>query len=292
MRPDADLLSNEVDALIEQWSAEEQALFSELYEDAGSELQRELLLRVVAARHSPAEVHAFADEIRGFDDEQLYDVCTVSAATPNVPVTHRFRAEADPLFAMEVNGHSLTPRLEDDAGPAYSTRPRFRAPPALMVAPPAPRVGAPPKPSFEAESRGEDRSTVSRVTAAPKRSSSPLNEAVRSLGLSYREQKVDRGELTLERALELAASALGKGIPIPVMLGRKVGELGRQVLMLQVSPSGKVRAFQLHDPLSQETVWAHERDLLRRTELPFDAKTFRRITAVSLPVAPSRAPVR
>lgn len=312
-----DPLRREVDELLEEWTRADRHLFDELLEDAGTELQREMLLRVVAARHTPAEAHAFADDIRAMSDQRIFDLCTVSLSAPNVPVTHRLRAEADPLFAMELNGHRLSPRLEDDPGPAYDMggtgpRPRFKPPPALMIQPPPPRVGPAPRVFEEESSTARGRPLDSRrelgasgaqvpsrtklsdeANARPATggaSTSLINEAVKALGLVYREHLVDTGELTLERALEHAAQALARGVPVPVTLGRKAGELGRQALMLQLSVSGKVRVFQLHDPFSHETVWAHERDLLGRAELPFDSRAWRRITAVALPVNAAREP--
>lgn len=75
------------------------------------------------------------------------------------------------------------------------------------------------------------------------------------------------------------------------MLGSTPGERGRDALILQVSQTGRTRAFQLHDPSAEQTVWVNERDLLGRVELPFGAKFWRRITAISLPeTSGARAP--
>ena len=74
-----------------------------------------------------------------------------------------------------------------------------------------------------------------------------------------------------------------RGVPIPIVLGPSPGEYRRYALILQVSTTGKSRAFQLHDPFTQETVWVNEGDLFARTELPFATKTHRRITAIALP---------
>ncbi|MBX5481805.1 MAG: hypothetical protein IRZ16_08175 [Myxococcaceae bacterium] len=306
-------MTSEVEALLEEWRPSDRKLLGELLEDARTELQREMIHRVVVARHACAEVHAFADTIRALDDEALYQQCTIDPRRTDVPVTARFRAEADPLYAMELNGHLLPPS-DDDPGPVYGVvpraRPAFRAPPALLLPPEPPRVGAPPKPSFDSESSsararplathlelgasGEDvpsvrRSPTARASGADAGANvEALNEALRGLGLSFRDHEVDTRELPLEHALELAAQALQNGIPVPVTLGREKGDRGRQVLMLQVTPPGRTRAFQLHDPFAHETVWAHEKDLLSRAELPFDHKQWRRITAIALPNHPKR----
>ncbi len=310
----ADFLQTESDARLEGWRASERSLFEELMQDARSALQRELLLRVVAARHTPAEVHAFADEIRPLDDAQLYAACTVDPRTvrrtrtgEEMTVAQRLRAEADPLYAFELQGRRLSPRLEDDPGPAYEAeggrpRPGFRAPPALFATPAestsfeaslargSPLRGRELGASREAPSYTRTGGQkVERGTAASAGSGplAPLDAAVAGLGLSFRDEPVDGGKLTLEKALELAARALEGGFVVPASLGRKAGESGRQVLLLQVvtTPAKRTRAFQLHDPFSGETVWANERDLLARTELPFASKQWRRITRVFLPVA-------
>jgi hypothetical protein len=112
------------------------------------------------------------------------------------------------------------------------------------------------------------------------------SEAARSLGLLFREEAIDGPRLSLEKALERAIEALSRNFVVPAAIGPEVGEFRRDVLILQVQPAGKGRSFQLHDPFAGETVWAHEKDLLARLELPFKDKRNRRITAMSFPVAP------
>ena len=74
-----------------------------------------------------------------------------------------------------------------------------------------------------------------------------------------------------------------RGLPVPLSLGAGAQKYSRYALILQVAPAGTSRAFQLHDPVSKETVWANEGDLLGRNELPFSNKSLRRITAIALP---------
>ncbi|HVE87741.1 MAG TPA: hypothetical protein VND93_33015, partial [Myxococcales bacterium] len=78
----------------------------ELLEDAGSELQREMLNRAVATGHSPTELHSFGDSIRGISDQQLFRLCTppedMPARTPE-QMEIRLRAEADPILAFRLN---------------------------------------------------------------------------------------------------------------------------------------------------------------------------------------------
>jgi hypothetical protein len=115
-----------------------------------------------------------------------------------------------------------------------------------------------------------------------------LNEASQSLGLVYREQAVDGpSQPKLEELLALAAQALQRGLPVAVALGPAPGSDRRLALLLQVQSSGKSRAFQLFDVLSQEIAWINEGDLLARSELPFSSKSNRRITRVAVPTSRS-----
>jgi hypothetical protein len=306
-----DLLSTEARDQLSRWKPEDQQLFAELLQDAPSELQQEMLKRALAAGHRPAELHAFSDEIRPLSDEEVFDACTLSdEANANAArsVVMRLRAESDPIYGFELNGHALTPQPEVNLGPGYELGPRGKPAPGLMV-PVAHSPVAPQPRGFEAESsvaRGKKLdlndlgvSAGARVRpppAAPAASSGTqastegrfaedlMNEAVRALGVSFREQAVDGPQLKLEKAIEAAHAALMKGVPVPVILGPSPGEYRRYALMLQVQTTGKSRAFQMHDPFTQETVWVNEGDLLARTELPFATKTHRRITAIALPI--------
>ncbi len=317
-----DALSEEALEKLGAWPAKARALFQELVEDAQSEMQRELLQRAVAAGHTPAEIHAFADELRGLEDEEAFDACTLDADAPDgYTVVQLLRAEADPLYAYELKGHSLSP-ADDDEGAGPPTQELESLP---YVAPPAaPTSGAHKRPSFDSGpgdqsvSKGRPlgfeatQSTSGRhpkvdlndlgqsIGATPRArpASGPtlpapvanklmedlLNEAARGLGVTYREQDVDDGQLTLEAALATAAGAVGRGIPVPIALGPAIAQHRRLALMLQTSMSSGKRAWQLYDPFSGELYWVSEGDLLSRTELPFSIKTNRRITRVALPM--------
>lgn len=303
---DAYLAELTPDALeqLEAWEEAEQALFHELLEDAGSELQRELLGRALAAGHDVKALHAFSDALRPLSDEAAFEACTLSdtGAASARTVVARLRAEADPLFAFEANGHvKASAAAADDDDEEDSVIARRRSIPASLLAPvEPPRYARPPRPSFEEESRTtlprasrdtDDEHSRASATAGTGRpyATELYTEATRGLGLTYREEAVDSPRLPLEKALERVVEALQRNVLVPAVIGPEVGDLRRDVLFLQVQPAGKGRSFQLHDPAAGETVWAHERDLLARLELPFTDKRNRRITAVSLPSASPRA---
>jgi hypothetical protein len=290
------LVSSEALEHLQQWPQGARQLFDELMEDAGSGLQRELLQRAVAAAHSPAEVHAFADELRGLSDEAAFSACTLGEVPKGYSVVQLLRAEADPIFAFELNGGRLEPndahaqRVQgkeevsevservDALSAGLSSRRRGK--PALFDAQspggfgaararrPMPRVGA----------LGEPRAGKElRFIAA-------LTEATSSLDVDWREIDIDtEGGISIAEALEAAAVALSQGLPVPCLIGPSPRQHRRFVVLLQLSTSGKSRAWQLFDPMSSELVWVNEADLLAKLELPFANTMNRRLTRVVLP---------
>jgi hypothetical protein len=289
-------LSDDALEQLERWSSKARELFTELLDDAPSDLQRELLQRAVTAKHTPAEVHAFADAIRGLDDDQVYAACTLEEAAPHdYTVGQLLRAEADPLFAYELRGGALDPG--DDAPAPPTVELELSAPPRLdpLIAPPR-RKGA-----FEADSRDVAPQPVARKAAppppapsAPGRAAAQLDatplaedllaEATRGLAVSWREHDVDApGGLSVSEAINAAADALGRGLPVPCVIGPAPGAHRRFIVLLQLSQSGRTRAFQLYDPTSREVCWANEGDLELGRELPFVNKVNRRLTRVALP---------
>ena len=274
-----DALKEEALEKLEGWSAQARQLFEELVEDAASEMQRELLQRAVAAGHSPAEIHAFADELRALPDPEAFDACTLGSDAPKgYTVEQLLRAEADPLYAYELKGHSLSPA--DDHGVPHSE-------PSLRPGPP-PRFDRPPPSALKELGQSVDAIPgAARAAPALKLMEDLLNESAHRLGVVYLEQDVDDANLTLESALVKAAAAIGRGIVIPIALGPAAGHHRRLAILLQLSTFSGKRAWQIYDPFSGERVWVSEGDLLARTELPFSIKTNRRITRIALPLATS-----
>lgn len=313
-----DLVSAEARARVDAWTERSRDLFTELLEDATSDLQRELLNRAVAAGHTAAEVHAFADALRGVPDAEVFDKCTIDRDIgPDYSMEQLLKAEADPLFAFtlkggEISPSDMVPRLPDSMLPyVRPSAPGPRGPPKFdETTDPGVRVRRPA--GFDAKDDGALKKTAAAASrelgasadAAPlvKPTSGPhaavapagagpvvaqdlLNEAMRSLGVTYREQAVDGvGQLKLEEVMTQALSALQRGLPVPVALGPNPGQDRRLALFLQVQVSGKSRAYQLYDVLSQELAWINEGDLFARAELPFASKHNRRITRIALPV--------
>lgn len=313
-----DALCEEAREKLGSWPAKSRELFKELVEDASTEMQRELLQRAVAAGHSPAEIHAFADELRVLPDEEAFEACTLDAAAPEgYTVVQLLRAEADPLYAYELKGHTLSPADEvsgQAASPmslpyvvpltSFRARPNFDSGSNPKLARPGPPPGFASDGASGRHKRVDPNDLGQSVDAVPRArpSSGPvaavpaaapvtgarlvedlLNEAVRGLGITFKEQDVDEGTLPLEAALVTAATAVGRGIPVPVALGPALGQHRRLALLLQTSMSTGNRAWQLYDPHSGELYWVSEADLLSRSELPFAIKTNRRITRVALP---------
>lgn len=300
-------VSDEATDQLAQWPARARELFEELLDDAGSDLQREFIQRAVAAAHTPAEVHAFADELRAMSDEEAYEACTLDESAPrDYTVTQLLRAEADPLFAFELMGGTIEPNEDQSSagfapprGPLPTLELEVIAPSDAVAAAVAKRKSSD---SFEAESqearpRKLDWNDLHHAKPAqPKKDTGPassggqrflenlLAEATRGLAISWKEQDLDvPGGLTLADALASAAGALSRGIPVPCAVGPAPGDHRRFIVLMQLNTSGKARAWQLYDPFSSELLWANEGDLLAKAELPFANKVNRRLTRIVLP---------
>jgi hypothetical protein len=298
-------MSSEARTHLERWPDRARKLFGELLDDAGSDLQRELLQRAVAAGHTAAEVHAFADELRSMSDEQAFEACTLSDEHPEYySVAQLLHAQADPLFAFELRGGTIDPAEDTMTGSRAAPRPLSPEElAAQMVTQPVDLVTLRAARGFEADSKGASpllRPSAPASRARAIRALEPelgervgealitdlLEEATRPFSLSWRERDVDApGGLTMPEALEGASQALARGVPVPFALGPKVLQHRRLVLALQQSTAGKTKAWQLYDPLSRELVWTNEGDLLLARELPFANKAHRRITRVALPTS-------
>ncbi len=295
-------VSEEAQDQLAQWPATARALFLELLDDAGSDLQREFIQRAVAAAHSPAEVHAFADELRSLSDEEAYEKCTLDESAPrDYTVAQLLRAEADPLFAFELMGGTIEPNEESSPG---FIPPRSRAPATTTLADDLAVAVAKKKSSdsFESEPVGarprkldwndlpSTRPAQQKKEAGPASSNGTrflenlLAEATRGLSLAWKEQDVDvPGGLTMADALASAAGALSRGIPVPCAVGPAPGDHRRFIVLMQLNTSGPSRAWQLYDPFTSELLWANEGDLLGKSELPFANKQNRRLTRIVLP---------
>jgi hypothetical protein len=301
------VLSDEANQQLAQWPPRARALLDELFDDAGSDLQREFIQRAIAAAHTPAEVHAFADELRSMTDEEAYERCTLEDAAPeDYTVTQLLRAEADPLFAFELLGGTIEPN-EGDA-PITAPRPTLELEVPTtgenvmdLVAPAVAKkkssdsfesalpVGGRPK-KLDWNDLGHAKPPPPKKDAGPPTTGgtrfleSLLAEATRGLSIAWREQDVDvPGGLTMADALASAAGALSRGIPVPCAVGPAPGEHRRFIVLMQLSTSGKTRSWQLYDPFSSELLWANEGDLLAKAELPFANKMNRRLTRIVLP---------
>jgi hypothetical protein len=278
---------------LEAWPVEARQLFEELLIDAPTPLQRELLVRAVAAGHGPQEVHAFADQVRALSDPALYDAVAVSSlALPDATVSQLLGAQGDPLHAFEALGGTLHPRDELWAAPTAEL-PAMPASPAPLALP----LGA-PRHTFEADSREvlpvprpSDPTGLARPAPAAGAPAGGLlaedllTEATGALRVGWREADLDAAEgISTAAGLASAAVALHRGIPVPCAIGPGVGIHRRFVVLLQAAVSGPTRAWQLFDPLTRELVWASELDLLAGKELPFANKANRRLTRMVLPI--------
>lgn len=167
-----DLVVAESEEEMEGWTREDRQLYAELLEDAGSELQRELIRRALAAGHRPAELHAFADSIRPLSDAEAFAACTPPPEwCARKPLDDRLTAEADPLFSYGLNGGQLSPRRE-------ISQPEIRLPEIRLADSPAVDLITNPglRQRRELGSSADEPTTTGRFDAV--RSSNPALQSV------------------------------------------------------------------------------------------------------------------
>lgn len=272
-----DLLSTQAARVLDAWDPQDQEQFQEILEDAATDLQRELIRRSLVARHPLAELHAFADEIRGMDDHAVYEACTPHVgAVSGRDIVARLLAEADPLAAFVAGGHALSPR--------QPTRPAFSLTAALVGQMPPP-LSIPRRPDSATLDQGPQARFGHGPQAAPGRSvlDDLFNEALRGLGLSYREHPLGQATSALASLLPEVRRALGEGLPVPLVLGADAGDRQAFGLLLQLDARSRTVAYQLYEPVSGDLAWVHEADLLAGAELPLSNKSLRRIVLLALP---------
>lgn len=288
----------------------------EAFEDAASELQLEMLERSLLSEHTAEELVAFADAIRGMPDHGIYESCTLHSSLPaDFTVTQLLRAESDPLFTFELKGNHIDPPESFEA--ALPPPIQSKAPRVMDLMSSQSNLFTKTKKSsyeFEADSPGGRTPLVVKKADSKKsdsmdweslggRQAPPpgpppsapstknakliedlLSDLTRTLSISWKESDIDLpGGLKLSDAVHSAFGALTRGIPVPVAIGPNPGQHKRFAIILQVSVVGKVKAFQLYEPVSNEVLWMNEGDLLMGRELPFRNKVNRRLTRIVLP---------
>ena len=247
-----------------------------LIQEVKGSLKKELVRRASAAGNSIEELQRFVRKIRHLEDKQLFALCTLvdrNRQLPTMSLSARIEAEWDPMVSFGLNGPSVIPRPHQ----SYLAHPHV----PVVDRPPAPPVR---KGSFDESEELSGPSRENEKKKTRRLEGGALFAAVgKSLGRSFKEFEVDGEVLSLEQALVIAAEVLEEGCPVPVVVGPHPKSHLRYLLLLQTQESGTTRAFQLHDPEANDTVWVNERDLLARRELPLTDARCRRITAIAVP---------
>lgn len=261
-------------AKMNAWKKAERVEFLTQFRKTSSGLQREFLLRSLAAEHSPGEMNAFARRIRLMTDRALAIACTASEAAHNGTkrsFEQLLRAEADPLYAFILNGQSLEAIQHDDDIHQ----------PSVITAQSAPFQVFGAQRSYDLGSDEPPR--TSRITRAVNGFEEKFCQAVRALGYQYRLETVGESGLSVDEAVDALVKAVSAGQPVPAMLGNLTGAAKRRVLFIQSWDADRGTALEMHDPHTGETVWVNDADLRGEKELPLSNKALRRLLEVALP---------
>jgi hypothetical protein len=258
------------------FSVADRQRYTELLEDASTPLQREMIRRAFTAGHSAAQLHAFADAVRGFSDAEVYARCTFQPNASKPTEMHTLlKAQSDPLTAFRLNGGILTPSSMEL--PALETK---QARPAVHKA---------RTPGFQADSKEATPHTKRTLhPAAPKRVNDhslfehALAGVSTALGVSWSELLADSKAARL-RALDAAHASLEGGLVVALALRPVKGDGLTFALALQSNVSHSTRAFEILNVANSQSAWVNQGDLVNGNELPFEDKRFRMLCRVGLP---------
>lgn len=243
----SDLLSVEASARIERWSEKDRRAAIELLKLAGSEVQRELLRRAIAAGHELEPLRDFARAIFRMPDAELVAACT--SRPEQVGVEAALRASGDPLFAFSLR--------QSAGGEKAPTLPLAEAPAAR---------------------RPSSRRAVPLLAAAQ----GALNAVIGTVGLEFRIHELDGTGLSVSDALDLLQEDCQRGVIVPAFAGARAGDFRACLLVLQVHVGAKSRSYQLYEPASGQVAWVPEQQLLMRAGLPLSDPSLTRLTAIAV----------
>lgn len=220
-------------AIEQALAPEDQKKYRALLEGAKSPKERQYITKGLAAKHSVAELEAFAAKIAGKDETWLQDNLSLTGASVGSGVKQQWHdscgattfeavmGELDPLYALKKREE--TPRTDQaetaDGGVA---------------------------PGRDAKGRGM-------------LGTDDLNRISASTGLSYENKTIPDGG-TVEEGISTLNAAGAKGEPVPIVIGNGSKDFAQYVLVTASDP-GPPRSYSIHDPWSGETVTRSEKQM-------------------------------
>jgi hypothetical protein len=270
------------DALMKKLPEADQKAVKALMDSTKSEAEKQYLLKGVAAGHTAAELQAFAKKVEGKDEKWMRDNLSVTGSSTGTGVKQQWsqscnataaqavKAQMDPLYALKL--HEENPKL-DQADEDDGTKMN-------------PKLAEEQRAGLESEYKGSVASAKGSKGEAVKRKGGGgsgrwaddlLNNQSDTTGVTYATEKDPK----IADAMKSIDSGVGKGQPVPIVIGNSAGEYGHYVVVTGMT-KGPPKQYTIHDPGSGTTVVRTEADLSGGA---LNLSGWSRITAIEKPSA-------
>jgi hypothetical protein len=240
------------DAVMKKLPEADQKEVKALLDSAKSEAEKQYLLKGVAAGHPVAELKAFAKKIEGKDETWMRDHLSVTGSSTgsgvkqqwhdscNATAAQAVKAQMDPLYALKL--HEENPDL-DKADNTDGTKMN-------------PKLAAEQKSGLESDYKGGVAGGTKGL-AKPRVSSDGsgrwaddlLNNQSDTTGISYKTQL----DPPVGDAIKLIDSGVGKGQPVPIVIGKMAGNYQHYVVVTGMT-KGPPKQYTIHNPWDGSTV--------------------------------------
>lgn len=230
--------------------------------------QKDYLTKGLAAGHTVAELEAFAKKIAGKDDKWLQDNLSLTgnsegkgvkqqwAMSCNATTVEAVRAEFDPLYALKM--HEDNPNLTE-ADNSDGTKKNKK-------------MAADQKKMLESNYTGSLGNMGGGVAQARDKGGTGrwaddlLNSSSGMTGVKFKTEIVGQGGTTLDKAVTELNESIGKGIPVPIVIGKQGGSSTAHYVLVTATDPGPPRYYTIHDPWEGKT-YRRSEDQLKKGKI-------------------------
>jgi hypothetical protein len=242
-----DLPQSRADDKLSSLSDDDRKKVQTLLDGADSDEERRYLTKALASGHTPEELQAFAERIKGKDaDWQRDHLHLVGDSTGHGvkqqwsyscgPTTvQAIKGELDPIYALQVNEQNVDVSAADNTDPEMINPTLADDQKRMLV-----------DGGGVATSRDDPDGTGQGLIFK-----NLLNKQTGSTGLVYDAKRLGK-DVTVDDALNTMSDGVKKGVPVPITVGDTAHPYAHAALVTAVD-DGPPRTFTIHDPWEGRT---------------------------------------
>jgi tetratricopeptide (TPR) repeat protein len=265
----------------------DRSVFTSLTRQAASDAERLYLYKALASGHSIRTIETFANRIRGQNIQWLNDNLRLTSSSSgtgvqqqwshscNATMVQAVQGEMDPIYSLRVHDENPNFATVNNANamaqnPNLATEQRNMLTSAYSGTTFGPHAGV-------AANRGNIAAGGGRWA------DDLLNQRSGATGMRFNTRRVGT-DITLANLIALMDTALGQGMPVPIVIGNGLNQFTHYVLVLQRTPgtAGSPTTYSIHDPWSAQTL---TRTLAQINNGTLNIASSNQITAIELPTA-------